>query len=421
MGLSYKDVSWSRIAKFPFLDSNKEIFRKFNFTIDNIIKEYEKVIPNALENLRLILSNLEDFVKKPINDYLIEALSYPIQNGIIAYLHDSWFTNRYAESYSKRTRKFVDSSKTGIVNEIGILKEWDVKIEEEENKKEIYKMNVFDYLTFATKIETTDLNPGLDSKATSKHFLLSNNVLNKGWVENLSKIDISNLFNAAIRQMINKKISELFEHLKENKLPKKLIETAEELRNDILEFKAERNIGEFYSGTVYNDAFPSCINNAYVQLLEGKNLDHQERLIFEFFCLNIGMSKEELMNLFAHSPDFREDITKYMVSHAEHKGYISYSCKKIKAFGLCKINMRNDPYNWCTDGKIKIPLAFFKRMAWMLENLIIPNILCFPFILAQTDSFKPTKNLKKNKMNFTRKQLFNYLNKTSKKQKIIKD
>ncbi|MHA1783579.1 MAG: hypothetical protein ACTSVY_08735 [Candidatus Helarchaeota archaeon] len=407
--MSLRDVSWSKIAKFPFLDKNKEIFRKFNFTIDNIIKDFENVIPNALENLHLILSNIEDFVKKPIKKDLIEALSYPVQNGIVAFINDKWFTNRYAEAYSKRTRKFINSGK----EDIEILKDWRIKIKEGGKLNKCYKMSVFDFLSLATKIQSSDLKPSLDFKEISKKFSLSNNILNDGWVENLEESDITTLFTAALRQTINKKILEIFEHIKENKLPKILEEKALEFKEDIIALKQERNIGEFYSGTVYNDAFPSCINNAYVQLLEGKNLDHQERLIFEFFCLNIGMSKEELLNLFAHSPDFRQDITQYMVSHAENKKYMSYNCKKIKAFGLCRINFKNDPYGWCADGKIKNPLTFFKRMASWLENYVIPNMLCFPFLFAQKNIKKHPKNLKPGEFHFTRRLLFNYIARTS--------
>ena len=408
--MSLRDVSWQKIARFPFLERNKEIFRKFNFTIDNIIKDFDKVLPNAITNLRLILQNIDDFSEKKIQEDLIEALSYPVQNGIVAYLHDKWFVNRYAEAFSRRTRKFIELEK----NELVILKEWDVKIKEDANGKDLYKMDVFDFLSFATKIRASDLKSGTDFQQFSKRFKLSNNILDGGWVKNLTRNDISSLITAALREHVYNKVHELFEHLQENKLPKKIMEDAESLKDIILELKQERKIGEFYTGTVYNDAFPSCINNAHVQLLAGKNLDHQERLVFEFFSLNIGMTAEELLNLFAHSPDFRQDLTSYMVDHAERKQYKSYGCKKIKSFGLCKINRKNDPYQWCTDGKIKNPLSFFSRMASWLENRVIPTMLCFPFVFAQKKFVKEPKNVKPNDIPFSRRMLLNYLKRTTK-------
>ncbi len=409
MAMSLRDVSWQKIAQFPFLDRNKEIFRNFNFTIDNIIKDFEKVLPNSIENLKLILQNIDDFSDKKIEEDLIEALSYPVQNGIVAYLHDPWFINRYSEAFSRRTRKFFEANK----NEIEILKEWGINIIEDMNGKDTFKMNVFDFLSFATKIRSSDLKPGMDFTQFSKRFKLVNNIVSEGWVEQLTRSDISNLLTAALREHVYNKVQELFEHLKESKLPKQIMEEADNLKDLILEFKQERSIGEFYTGTVYNDAFPSCINNGHVQLLAGKNLDHQERLIFEFFCLNIGMTAEELLNLFAHSPDFRKDITGYMVGHAEKKQYKSYGCKKIKSFGLCKINTKNDPYNWCMKGKIKNPLTYFSWMANWLETRIIPNMLCFPFLFMQKLPLKLPKNIPKNEKPFTRNQLFYYLKRTS--------
>lgn len=418
MGLALNDPRWRKIALFPFLNSSKEVLIKKDYSIDSIIKDFPNILLDAKNNLELILDNIENFVKKEIVDSISDALSYPIQNAVVAYLNDRWFTNRYSEAYAKRTRKFLDklTKKPDKVFEVEFLEELGIKLEEDSKNQRTFKMLVLDFIELATKIESADLDSESEYKAVANKFKLSNSVLNAGWVENLNKKDLSNLFTAALRQNFKNKIKEIAEHIKENKLPAKLMDMADIIRDRILDFKQEHNIGEFYSGTVYNDAFPSCINNAYIQLLEGKNLDHQERLVFEFFCLNIGMSKEEILNLFAHSPDYREDISKYMINHAENKRYMSYSCKKIKAFGLCKINYKNDPYNWCINGKIKNPLNFFKKMTWVLEQRIIPSLLCYPFIITQKISPK-----KRNKDSYEKRSsldyLIYYLKRTSKKKK----
>jgi len=418
--LHEKTISWRKVAKYPFIGENKKVFELHEFTIDNIVKDYENVINYAIDNLRLILGNIENFVRKRFDDARRECLSYPIQNGIVAYINDKWFTNRYAEAYAKRTRKYLDddaqSSKKAKHlhikdSELEILKEWEIGVDKVvKDKRTSYRLNVFDFITLAPKIRSEDMK----SKLLLKRFQLVHSSLVNGYVEDLTRSDISVLFTAALHHKVNETVKELLEFFEESKLPKKLIDAADDLKTEINEFKKGKQIGEFYSGAVYNDAFPSCINNAYVDLLAGKNLEHQERLVFVFFCLNIGMSNEELINLFAHSPDFRQDLTGYMLGHAERKKYISYGCKKIKSFGLCKINYNNDIYKWCSDGKINIPLAFFKRMSWMLEKLIIPNLLCFPFLLAQKEPLKKPRNLAPGKKPFTKKQVFTYIKRTSK-------
>jgi len=56
-------------------------------------------------------------------------------------------------------------------------------------------------------------------------------------------------------------------------------------------------------------------------------------------------------------------------------------------------------------------------MAGWLENRVIPTMLCFPFVFAQKNFVKEPKNVKPKDIPFSRRMLFNYLKRTSKRKK----
>jgi Ca2+-binding RTX toxin-like protein len=50
-------------------------------------------------------------------------------------------------------------------------------------------------------------------------------------------------------------------------------------------------------------------------LQKGVNLPHTARFALTSFLANIGLDKEQIMELYRMAPDFREDLTRYQVEH----------------------------------------------------------------------------------------------------------
>ncbi len=80
---------------------------------------------------------------------------------------------------------------------------------------------------------------------------------------------------------------------------------------------------------------PPCIKDLIAKLRKGENLTHQARFALTSFLLNIGWSKEQILDLFRSSPDFNEKIALYQISHIERRGYKVPSCETMKSWGLC--------------------------------------------------------------------------------------
>jgi|GEM_PF-3982304 len=114
-------------------------------------------------------------------------------------------------------------------------------------------------------------------------------------------------------------------------------------------------------------ALPPCIKTIYEKLISGVNLSHAERFHVTAFLLNVGLSVDEVVNLFSNSPDFNEKITRYQVEHiAGKKGsgtkYKPGNCKTFKMNNLC---VANDD-KLCK--KVNHPLTYYKIKLKALKN-----------------------------------------------------
>jgi len=83
---------------------------------------------------------------------------------------------------------------------------------------------------------------------------------------------------------------------------------------------------------------PPCIEKILAELKAGVNLSHYARWLLAVYLYNIGLSKEEIVELYRSLPDFKEKVTRYHVEYIFKKGYSVPSCDKIKGYGLCVKN-----------------------------------------------------------------------------------
>ena len=126
----------------------------------------------------------------------------------------------------------------------------------------------------------------------------------------------------------------------------------EKIQDTKSEYIVARDLGE-----VDLDALPPCIKNMLKTLQSGGNLTHFGRFTLTAFLHTIGMTNEEILQLFSSTPDFNEKIAKYQISHItgeiSAKEYIPPKCHTLKSQALC-IN----PDKLCE--KINHPLSYYR-------------------------------------------------------------
>ncbi len=119
-------------------------------------------------------------------------------------------------------------------------------------------------------------------------------------------------------------------------------------------------------------ALPPCISQMYHDATSGRSLPHEARFALASFLLRIGMSQEDVTNVFRASSDFVRSLAEYQVRHISGKdagkGYSPPSCKKLQASGFCPVYIGSifDPL--CE--YVIHPLTFYNVRAWELSKQI---------------------------------------------------
>jgi hypothetical protein len=119
--------------------------------------------------------------------------------------------------------------------------------------------------------------------------------------------------------------------------------------------------------------FPPCINSIIDRNEQGINLYHDERVLLASFLLKVGLTVDDIVEVFSTQPDFNPDITSYQVKSIEEKeghGYMPASCKTLFDSGSCKKSDSAYHHPFCfRDKPIKNPLNFYKQISkWYEES-----------------------------------------------------
>jgi DNA primase large subunit len=87
-------------------------------------------------------------------------------------------------------------------------------------------------------------------------------------------------------------------------------------------------------GKMDPDLFPPCMKQLYADQLAGKKLSYPGRVSLASFLQQLGMTKPEMLALFAKSPDYKKHITDYHVNRIYDKKLSAPGCKKMAEQGL---------------------------------------------------------------------------------------
>jgi DNA primase large subunit len=96
---------------------------------------------------------------------------------------------------------------------------------------------------------------------------------------------------------------------------------------------------------------------------KGINLAHSARFALVSFLLQINMTPDEVIALFATSPDFDQDRTRYQVEHiagATGTRYKPPACATMATYGNC-------PGEDDLCRRIRHPLSYYERRSIMLK------------------------------------------------------
>ncbi len=195
-----------------------------------------------------------------------------------------------------------------------------------------YSMSLRDYLKYSKRL------------INDPKYALTNQILDNGLVYMEFEVALRVLGEALTNYIksLFKPVHEIPSELKDvvEDVRKLLEETSKTAGEKKVVSREYRGSVEEFKGVVDLEALPPCMKRIFDELKRGENLSHHERFAIAAFLLRIGMSVEDVLDLFRNAPDFNERIARYQVEHiaglrGSRRQYLPYSCQTMKSLGLC--------------------------------------------------------------------------------------
>lgn len=310
------------LARYPFLPQAATWIAENGPALDELLTERVYAGARARGRERL-MRGLEDAAlpaptfdqASPARDILEEILSYVYARILVSALDDVYVVRRYALAEAVRARELLLREEDGAALEAcaGAL---DLAFRA---SGELFEAHFTEFLRYSVFIKDMP-------------WKLVRQPLRNGVIE-MDAERASRLVQEALRRRI------------EGELPKKLPpEVVQAVEPDVAPIReAARVRKEAYTadgfGKVDLTLLPPCMHHILGQLQRGENAPHNARFAIVTFLNKIGMTSEEIMQLFAQAPDFREDLTRYQVEHitgvSSGTTYSVPGCDNMQTFNMC--------------------------------------------------------------------------------------
>lgn len=311
-----------RLARYPFLPEAARYIEDDGPGLDELLTERVYAGARAAGRARVMLALEEAALPaprladaSPQRELLEELLSYVYARILISALDDAYVTRRYALAEAVRARDLLLAEEDGEALErcaraVGL----DFTLDGDE-----YATHFTEFLRYAVFIK--DLP----------------------W-----KLVRQPLAHGVVRmdpQRASRLVQEALRRRTEEELPRKLPDEVKKLVDQDLgpiraaaAARKEAYQAEGF-GMVDLSLIPPCMHNILGQLQRGENAAHNARFAIVTFLNKIGMTSEDIMQLFSQAPDFREDLTRYQVEHitgvTSGTTYNVPGCDNLQTFNLC--------------------------------------------------------------------------------------
>ncbi|MDR3075292.1 MAG: DNA primase large subunit PriL [Candidatus Methanoplasma sp.] len=331
-------------ARYPFLKEAAQFAEENSADIESLITSpsYAGARKRGLERVLSAISQYKVSDVPLIQEYdrLMEVLSYPYARMIVSCVNDRFLTKRYALAEASRMNDLLTNDRGHVAVaeelEVGSTADTDGTV----------SMHFSDYLRFSHvmkavewKLINTDIRNGFVRLSPDKFGRLLQNALQER-IESELPLDIPDEFRKALRNDTDH-VGMILAETKNRLSP-----TGGEGMNP--------------------DYLPPCMKAILASAQNGVNLSHSARFALVSYLNALGLSYDQIISLFAQSPDFDESKSSYQIKHitGEERGRDGYTppeCATMKTNGICF-----DPDNLCA--KINHPLSYYRVKSGRTER-----------------------------------------------------
>jgi DNA primase large subunit len=253
-----------------------------------------------------------------------EIIAFPIAKLIISLMKIQNINEKFSELIRKKTFDELINEKQDIFFELAD----DFKINYELSERYFVSIPLLEYLRIYFINEETKL-------------------INKKVFEGKVYLN-SNDFAHFLAEKAYAKVLNALPVPKES-IPNKFFELAKNISLQLMQMQ-QKNFDEHISEKMNPELFPPSMKELYTRQLSGKKLSYYERLAVGGFLQQVGMRKQEMMNFFSKSPDFKKHIAEYHVNRIYEKGLSAPGYKKMNEYGIVVLD---------EEKKFKHPVAYY--------------------------------------------------------------
>ena len=327
-----------RAARYPFLRVSARYAEENSADIESLVGSplYENARKRGLGRVLDAVSqyNVSDVPLLQEYDRLMEVLSYPYARMLVSCINDRLLTKRYALAEATRMNELLSNDRGAemeVSEELGVRSTLDAD--------DLISMHLGDYLRFSHVMKAVE-------------WKLINTDLRDGFVH----LD-PDKFNRLLQNALQEKI--------ESELPLRVPdEFRKDLQKDIdhvnvILFEKKRELSPTGGEAVDQDCLPPCMKAILASAQNGVNLPHSARFALVSYLNALGLSYEQIIGLFAQSPDFDESKSSYQIKHITGEdrggeGYTPPECSTMKTNGICF-----DPDFICE--WVNHPLSYYRK------------------------------------------------------------
>ncbi|MGI6009500.1 MAG: DNA primase [Methanomethylophilus sp.] len=334
-----------RAARYPFVSDAAAFIEENGVEIDDLLSSpvYADARKRGMKRVMGALKNheIEDVALNVSQDsaayvHLIEILSYGYARMIVSDINDRFLTKRYALAEAERVNRILETDSESIdavSSELGI--------NEHRNPDGTVSIHFADYLRYSVVLSAVE-------------WKLINRDVRNGYVL-IPRKDFGRLVqNAFLRKLESEIPLPLTDDMR-----KKLSKNSQYVRLELANVKT--SLSPTKGQGINNDCLPPCIKAIIKMAQAGQNLPHSARFALVSFLHAMGATYDEIISIFAESPDFDESKSRYQIMHITgelngSEGYTPPGCGAMKTDGICF-----DPDELCEH--VKHPLNYYRIKA----------------------------------------------------------
>lgn len=331
------DWSLYDMARYPFLKESKEYIKSEGPSFEELLSDRiwgearrrgKKRVIQSLKEGRVLIRDTEDEIEQEE-----ELFSYPVARMLVSSIGDDYLLRRYALGEAERISEEILREEDEKILKLASRLDFDADKTEGQ-----FTLHFTDYL------ESTE-------RLRSAEWKLVNQDLREGRVH-LEK----EKFIRVMKEEVSKVISDGLPAPTSDMILKNFESELKEIEKILEDVRKE--IEDVDIGEVETELFPPCIKRLLAGQKEGKNLSHEGRFALTAFLKKVGLSEDEIIDIFREAPDFDIEMASYQIQHiiGEISGteYTPPGCETMKTNGICF-----SPDSLCEQDWMNHPLNYY--------------------------------------------------------------